>query len=76
MAHNHLRGERAGHTLQTTALVHETYLRFADAGQMDCQNRAHFLGVAARLMRQILVDYAYPAKSEAVNGMRFRLTKV
>lgn len=58
MAHNHLRGERAGHTLQTTALVHETYLRFANGIQMDCCNRVHFLGVAARLMRQVLVDYA------------------
>lgn len=74
MAHNHLRGERAGHTLQTTALVHETYLRFADAGQMDCQNRAHFLSVAARLMRQILVDYARRISRKKRGGERYEVS--
>ena len=53
-----LRKERQGHTLQPTALVHEAYLRLVDQASPSWQNRAHFFGVAARLMRQILVDYA------------------
>jgi RNA polymerase sigma factor (TIGR02999 family) len=57
LAHHYMSRERAGHTLQTTALVNEAYLRLV--GQdISWQNRAHFLGIAARLMRQILVDYA------------------
>jgi len=51
-------GERGGHSLQPTALVNEAYLRLVGARQMNCQNRAHFLAVAARLMRRILVDHA------------------
>jgi RNA polymerase sigma factor (TIGR02999 family) len=58
LAHHYLRKERSGHTLQTTALVHEAYLRMVDQRPFDVENRAHFVGVAARLMRQILVDYA------------------
>lgn len=58
MAHGLLRAERAGHTLQSTALVHEAYLKLAKQGPPEVQNRAHFFAVAARLMRQILVDYA------------------
>ncbi len=58
LAHRYLRGERPGHTLQSTALVHEAYLRLVDQGPIDAQGRAHFVAVAARLMRQILVDYA------------------
>jgi len=58
LAHRYLRRERPGHTLQSTALVHEAYLRLVDQGPVDTQNRAHFVAVAARLMRQILVDYA------------------
>jgi RNA polymerase sigma factor (TIGR02999 family) len=53
-----LRRERPGHTLQRTALVHEAYLRLCGGSQPDYQDRAHFLGIAARIMRQILVDYA------------------
>jgi len=53
-----LRGERAGHSLQATALVHEAYVRLIDARQVDWQNRAHFLAMAARLMRRVLVDAA------------------
>jgi RNA polymerase sigma-70 factor, ECF subfamily len=52
------RGQRSARTLQTTALVNEAYLRLIDAQQVQWQNRAHFFGIAARLMRQILVDYA------------------
>jgi RNA polymerase sigma factor (TIGR02999 family) len=50
--------ERVGHTLQPTALVHEVYLRLVDQRQVDWQNRAHFFGVAAQIMRRILVDHA------------------
>ena len=58
IAHYHLRRERPGHTLQSAALVHEAYLRLADQKPFEAENRAHFLAVASRLMRQILVDYA------------------
>ena len=58
LAKSYMRKERAGHTLQTTALIHETYLRLIDAAQVDWRNRAHFFGVAARAMRQILVAMA------------------
>lgn len=58
LAESYLRRERSGHTLQPTALVHEVYLRLAGAGAPDVRNRSHFYGVAARLMRQILVDHA------------------
>jgi RNA polymerase sigma factor (TIGR02999 family) len=58
VAHSHLRQERRDHTLQSTALVHEAYLRLMKQGPSDIQNRAHFIAVASRLMRQILVDHA------------------
>jgi RNA polymerase sigma factor (TIGR02999 family) len=58
IAARQLRGERANHTLQPTALVHEAYLRLVDQRQVDWQNRAHFFGVAAQVMRRILVDHA------------------
>ena len=57
-ASNYLRRERPGHTLQTTALIHEAYLRLVDQKQMHWQNRAQFFGIAAQLMRRILVDHA------------------
>jgi RNA polymerase sigma factor (TIGR02999 family) len=53
-----LRKERSGHTLQPTALVHEAYIRLVDQTQPDYQSRAHFFGIAAQIMRQILVDHA------------------
>ena len=58
VARRHLRGERPGHALQTTALVHEVYLRLVDVDQLTVKNRTHFFAVAAKLMRQILVDHA------------------
>jgi len=58
VATRQLRGERADHTLQPTALVHEAYIRLVDQRHVDWQNRAHFFGVAARVMRRILVDHA------------------
>ncbi len=58
IAGGQLKGERPGHTLQATALVHEAYLKLVDQREVDWQGRAHFFGVAARLMRRILLDYA------------------
>lgn len=58
LAHRYLQKERPNHTLQSTALVHEAYLRFARHEKMHFGNRAHFFAVSAKLMRQILVDYA------------------
>lgn len=58
LARQQMRHERAGHTLQTTALVNEAYLRLVNQDRAQLQNRAHFFGVAARLMRRILVDHA------------------
>jgi RNA polymerase sigma-70 factor (ECF subfamily) len=58
LAAGHLRRERKNHTLQPTALVHEAYLRLVDQKNPNWQSRSHFFGVAARLMRQILVDHA------------------
>ena len=58
LAASYLRKERLGHTLQPTALVHEAYVRLVDQTNPNWQSRSHFFGVAARLMRQILVDHA------------------
>jgi RNA polymerase sigma factor (TIGR02999 family) len=58
VAHHYLRGERPEHTLQSAALVHEAYLRLVSGSPVPTENRAHFVAVAARLMRQILVDHA------------------
>ena len=54
----YLRRERPGHTLQTTALVHEAYLKFVEQGRVEIHSRGQFFGIAAKLMRQILVNYA------------------
>jgi RNA polymerase sigma factor (TIGR02999 family) len=58
LAHRHLRHQRPGHTLQTTALVHEAYLRLANQKVLKFENERQFFGLAALMMRQILVDYA------------------
>jgi RNA polymerase sigma-70 factor, ECF subfamily len=58
LAHRYMRGERAGHTLQTTALVNEAYLRLAKWKDVHWQNRAQFFAVSAQMMRRILVDFA------------------
>ena len=58
LAHYYLQRERIDHTLQSTALVHEAYMRLAGQNPPQWQNRAHFFGIAAHLMRQILVEYA------------------
>src|ERR1700737_5196750 len=57
-AHHYMAGERSGHTLQTSALVNEVYLRLVDLREVSWQNRSRFLAVCAKLMRQILTDYA------------------
>ncbi len=57
-AHRYLQRERAGHTLQTTAVVHETYLKLVEQKSVVWKNRAHFFSVAAMMMRRILIDYA------------------
>jgi RNA polymerase sigma-70 factor, ECF subfamily len=58
LARRYMKGERPGHSLQTTALVNEAYTRLVDYKRMEWQNRAHFFAVSAQLMRRILVDYA------------------
>ena len=58
LAARYMAGERAGHILQTTALVNEAYMRLVDCQKMQWQNRAHFFAIAARIMRRILVDFA------------------
>ena len=68
LASNYLRRERSGHTLQPTALVHEAYLRLVDQNQVQWQNRAHFFGVAAQMMRRILVDHARAHDAEKRGG--------
>ena len=73
VAHCHLRKERPGHTLQTTALVHEAYLCLMKQAPMDFGNRAHFLAVCAQLMRQILVQYARRRNAAKRDG-GFKLT--
>jgi RNA polymerase sigma factor (TIGR02999 family) len=80
VAHNHLRKERNGHTLESTALVHEVYLRLEKQGTAKIENRSHLLAICAQLMRQILVDYArirHAAKREGgervtLDGLAFK----
>jgi len=68
-ASRYLRRERAGHTLQTTALINEAYLKLIDQRAVNWQNRAHFFGIAAQAMRRILVDYARGKHREKRGGI-------
>jgi RNA polymerase sigma-70 factor (ECF subfamily) len=68
IAHHHMGGQRPDHTLQTTALVNEAYLRLADQANPQWQNCAHFFAVAARAMRQILVSYARSNQAQKRGG--------
>ena len=68
MAHRQLDREGGGHTLQTTGLLHEAYLKLAGSGASNAANRAHFLAIAARAMRQVLVDYARRRKAAKRGG--------
>ena len=74
LAAGRLRNERTIHTLQPTALVHEAYLRLVDCGNIHWRNRAHFFGVAAQLMRNILVDHARTHSAEKRGGDRERVS--
>ena len=71
LANSYLRKERSNHTLQPTALVHEAYLRLVGQNEIEWQNRAHFFGISARLMREILIEYAR-AKNRQKRGGEFR----
>lgn len=68
IAARHLRGERTGHTLQATALVHEAYLKLAGKRERQFADRAHFLAVASRVMRQVLVDHARARAAKKRSG--------
>src|SRR5213596_3924513 len=73
LAHHYMEGQRPDHTLQTTALVNEAYLRLADQTNPRWQNRAHFFAVAARAMRQILVSYARTQQAQKRGGGAFKV---
>ncbi len=73
LAASYLRKERQGHTLQPTALVHEAYVRLVDQSNPTWQSRSHFFGVAARLMRQILVDHARRKQADKRAGIKVSL---
>jgi RNA polymerase sigma factor (TIGR02999 family) len=73
MAHQHLRRERIGHTMQTGTLVHEVYLRLIETNGVRCQSREEFLGIAARLMRQVLVDFARKRRAVKRGGSRVKV---
>src|ERR1044072_6790170 len=68
LAHHYMSRERAGHTLQTTALVNEAFVRLVNRKNIQWQNRAHFFGIAAQLMRTILVDHARSHASAKLGG--------
>lgn len=68
IAHRHMRHERSGGILQTTALIDEAYLRLIDMNSVQWQNRAHFFAICARIMRQVLVDYARNRNREKRGG--------
>lgn len=68
LAHQYMRAERPGHTLQTSALVNEAYVKLVDQRDVHWQNRAHFFGLAAQLMRRILVDHARSRRSSKRGG--------
>lgn len=74
IAHRRMQGERAGHTLQTTALVNEAYIRLRELRQIDWQDRAHFYAVAAGVMRRILVDRARARRAGKRFGDALRVT--
>lgn len=73
LAAGYLQAERVGHTLEPTALVHELYLRLVEQDRADWKDRAHFLAVAAQLMRRILVDYARARAAAKRSGVAARI---
>jgi RNA polymerase sigma factor (TIGR02999 family) len=74
IARRYMRRERVGHTLQTSALVNEAYLRLVGRREIEWQNRAHFFAVAAQVMRRLLVDYARGRKFAKRGGDRLQVT--
>lgn len=74
LASHYMRGQRAGHTLQTTALVNEAYLRLIDSSRVNWQNRAHFFAISAQLMRRVLVDFARARNSRKRGGDQIKVT--
>lgn len=74
LARRHMRSERNGHMLQTTALVNEAYVRFVDVSRVRWRDRAHFLAMASRLMRRVLVDIARASGSAKRGGGSLRVT--
>jgi len=74
IASGYLRRERAEHTLRATEVVHEAYLRLIDSSRAEWKDRSHFLGIAARVMRQVLVDHARTRSAEKRGGDRRRVT--
>ena len=74
LARHYLRQERSDHTLQSTALVHEAYVRLLGQNPPEWKNRAHFFGIAARLMRQILVDHARSHHAAKRGGAALKIT--
>jgi RNA polymerase sigma factor (TIGR02999 family) len=74
LAHAYMAGERPGHTLQTTALLNEAYLRLVDSQRVRWQNRAHFFAVSAQLMRRVLVDFARARRREKRGGDRVQVS--
>jgi RNA polymerase sigma factor (TIGR02999 family) len=74
LARHYMSRERPGHTLQSTALVNEAYLRLVEQEGMRWENRAHFFGIAARLMRQILVEHARGRQAAKRGGGQYRLS--
>src|ERR1700684_2495022 len=73
IASREMRHEREGHTLQTTALVHEAYMRLAGSESLEIQNRGHFFAVASRQMRRILVDHARSSGAQRRGGAAIRV---
>jgi RNA polymerase sigma factor (TIGR02999 family) len=73
-AARYLRREQPGHTLQTTALIHEAYVRLVDQRNVQWQNRAHFFGIAAQMMRRILVDHARTKKRAKRGGSNIKVS--
>jgi RNA polymerase sigma-70 factor (ECF subfamily) len=74
LAHLYMRRERAGHNLQTTALVNEAYIRLIDAREVDWQDRAHFFAISSNLMRRILVDFARTSGYQKRGGKAKKVT--
>jgi RNA polymerase sigma factor (TIGR02999 family) len=74
IAHQQLRRHRQGETLNTTALVHEAYVRLIDQSRVDYKDRAHFLAIASRAMRFVLIDYARSRSAEKRGGGRAAVT--